>query len=95
MGRHGELSHEARRAIVFLLRDQELASSEIASRLGRKRPAVSHHLTLLLQAGVLRVRPVGSTRYYSIDAERTLDAWNPDLLTWTSATQESRGLGRT
>jgi DNA-binding transcriptional ArsR family regulator len=73
------LANEVRRTIVRLLRDGEMTAGAIAEALARPRPGVSHHLTTLLEAGIVRVAVKGSARIYTLDDERAQDAWN-DLL---------------
>jgi DNA-binding transcriptional ArsR family regulator len=70
------LSSEARRAIVTLLRNGDRSAGEIAEALGRPRPGVSHHLSRLLDCGLVRCRQDGAHRYYSLDPNRVLAAWD-------------------
>lgn len=56
-----------RRAIVRLLSDGDSSVQEIADRLPISRPAVSRHLRLLKQAGLVSDRPEGTRRLYSLD----------------------------
>ena len=42
-----------RRRILFLVRDGELSAGEIASHFEVSRPAVSQHLTVLKEAGLV------------------------------------------
>jgi DNA-binding transcriptional ArsR family regulator len=65
-----------RRAIVELLVPGGRSVQEIADALPISRPAVSRHLRLLKQAGLVREEPVGTRRIYrlhdeGIDAVRT------------------------
>ena len=61
-----------RRSILRLVRDGELAAGEIASHFpSMSRPAVSQHLRVLADAGLVTVRPVGNRRLYR---------WRPDGL---------------
>lgn len=54
-----------RRAILRLVRDSELPAGEIAARFaGISRPAVSQHLRVLSEAGLVVVRPDGNRRLY-------------------------------
>ena len=54
-----------RRAILRLVRDEELSAGEIASHFGDvTRPAVSQHLTLLKEAGLVDERRNGTRRLY-------------------------------
>ena len=57
-----------RRAILELLRERgPLSAGEVASGFDVSRPAVSQHLAVLRDAGLVRVRPEGTRRVYSLD----------------------------
>ncbi len=65
----------ARRAILRLVRDGELAAGEIARHFpAMSRPAVSQHLRVLADAGLVEVRRAGNHRLYSLRAEGLSDA---------------------
>lgn len=53
-----------RREIVQLLQHTELSSGEISSRFEVTRPAISQHLKVLTEAGLVTVRKQGTKRYY-------------------------------
>jgi DNA-binding transcriptional ArsR family regulator len=54
-----------RRAILRLVRDGELAAGEIATHFPTmSRPAVSQHLRVLTDSGLVEVRPDGNRRMY-------------------------------
>jgi DNA-binding transcriptional ArsR family regulator len=55
-----------RRRILQLVVDRELSAGEIASRFEISRPAVSQHLTVLRQAGLVAERRDGTRRLYSL-----------------------------
>jgi len=64
-----------RRAIVRLVRDGELAAGEIARHFPTiSRPAVSQHLRVLSDAGLVEVRPDGNRRLYRWRREGLRDA---------------------
>jgi ArsR family transcriptional regulator, arsenate/arsenite/antimonite-responsive transcriptional repressor len=54
------------RIIFFLLKEDELNVTEFCKRLEQSQPAVSHHLALLKQAGILKVRRDGKHNFYSV-----------------------------
>ena len=58
-----------RRAIVELLRTGDRSVSELAEELPISRPAVSRHLRLLKQAGLVADRAEGTRRLYRLDDE--------------------------
>jgi DNA-binding transcriptional ArsR family regulator len=53
-----------RRAILRLVRDGELSAGEIASHFDVTRPAVSQHLNVLKEAGLVTERRTGTRRLY-------------------------------
>jgi DNA-binding transcriptional ArsR family regulator len=53
-----------RRQILRLVRDDELSSGEIASNFDVTRPAVSQHLNVLKEAGLVSERRNGTRRLY-------------------------------
>jgi DNA-binding transcriptional ArsR family regulator len=56
-----------RRAIVRLLRDGDRSVRELADDLPISRPAVSRHLRLLKEAGLVSDRPAGTRNVYRLD----------------------------
>ena len=64
-----------RRAILRLVRDSELAAGEIATHFpSMSRPAVSQHLRVLTDSGLVEVRPEGNRRLYHWRREGLRDA---------------------
>lgn len=53
-----------RRRILDLVRDRELTAGEIAAHFEVTRPAVSQHLTVLREAGLVSERREGTKRLY-------------------------------
>jgi DNA-binding transcriptional ArsR family regulator len=53
-----------RRQILKLVRDDELSAGEIASNFDVTRPAVSQHLNVLKEAGLVSERRNGTRRLY-------------------------------
>ena len=60
------LSDPVRRQIVHRLSRGALSAGEIASDFAISRPAVSRHLRVLREAGVVEVRPDAQRRVYSL-----------------------------
>jgi DNA-binding transcriptional ArsR family regulator len=60
------LGNPVRRAILQELRAGPLAVGEIAATLPVSRPAVSRHLRVLGEAGLVQAREVGTRNLYSI-----------------------------
>jgi DNA-binding transcriptional ArsR family regulator len=62
-----------RRRILSLVRDEELSAGEIASHFEVSRPAVSQHLTVLKEAGLVDERRNGTRRLYRARPEGLVD----------------------
>jgi DNA-binding transcriptional ArsR family regulator len=62
-----------RRRILTLVRNKELTAGEIASHFEVSRPAVSQHLTVLKEAGLVHERRNGTRRLYSVRPEGLAD----------------------
>jgi DNA-binding transcriptional ArsR family regulator len=67
------IAEPRRRDILTLVRDRELSAGEIASRFDVSRPAVSQHLTVLKDAGLLSERREGTRRLYRTRPEGMAD----------------------
>ena len=63
------LGDSTRRRILEVVRDRPQPVSEIAERLPVSRPAVSRHLRLLKEAGLVDFRAEGTRRIYRIRPE--------------------------
>jgi DNA-binding transcriptional ArsR family regulator len=71
------LGEPQRVAILDLLRDGERPVGEIVERLRMSQPAISKHLRVLRDAGLVEVRPDAQRRLYRIRPEplADLDEW--------------------
>src|SRR5436309_4656777 len=58
------LSEPQRREILDLIRDRELSAGEIAAGFDVSRPAISQHLGVLKEAGLVSERREGTRRFY-------------------------------
>lgn len=63
------IAEPRRREILALVRDEELSAGEIASHFDVSRPAVSQHLAVLREAGLLSERRDGTRRLYRAEPE--------------------------
>ncbi len=69
------MADPTRRAILGLVRNGELAAGEIATHFpSMSRPAVSQHLRVLTESGLVEVRPDGNRRMYRWHREGLRDA---------------------
>jgi DNA-binding transcriptional ArsR family regulator len=92
------LGDASRRAIIERLSQSPCSVAELADDMPISRPAVSQHLKLLRDAGIVRDEPQGRQRVYSIDAarleryRRQLDQfWSDALTNLTATTNEQEG----
>ena len=89
------LADPTRRAIFERLADRPSAVGELAKELPVSRPAVSQHLKVLLDAGLVSARSEGSRRIYGIDPDGVgvlrayLDRfWNRALAAFKDAVEQ-------
>jgi ArsR family transcriptional regulator, arsenate/arsenite/antimonite-responsive transcriptional repressor len=67
------LGDKFRQDIVMLLAQQErLNVGQIAERMPLSRPAISHHLKVLLQAGLVQMERVSRENFYSLSVDKAL-----------------------
>jgi len=58
------IAEPRRREILRLVKDRELSAGEIASKFDLTGPAISQHLKVLREAGLLAERRDGTHRFY-------------------------------
>ncbi len=71
------LGDETRQQIILTLLESEkrgLRVGEIAERIHLSRPALSHHLKILKDTGIIACNRIGTMNFYDINTE--LDTWN-------------------
>ncbi|WP_426563718.1 ArsR/SmtB family transcription factor [Angustibacter sp. McL0619] len=75
------LADDTRRQIVELLAHGDQPAGAIAERFTVSRPAVSRHLRVLREAGLVQVEPRGTQRVYALTRERfdELADWLDDV----------------
>ena len=95
------LAEPRRRAVLSLLADQERTAGEIAERFDVTRQAVSQHLRILLESGLVAERREGARRWYSARPEglaevrEYVDAmWPPALARLKAAAEAEHASGR-
>ena len=89
------LGDPTRRAIFERLADRPSAVGELASEFPVSRPAVSQHLKVLKDAGLVTSRPAGNRRIYQADPKGVaalrdqLDRfWNQALATFKEVVEQ-------
>jgi len=82
----GIIAHPIRRALLERLARGEQRVSDLAERVPVSRPAVSQHLRLMLDVGVVTERREGRARYYALRRDRLqdVDRWLARLDTFWS-----------
>ena len=82
------LAEPNRRQILDLLRDRERPVGELVGALSLTQPAVSKHLRVLRDAGLVEARVDAQRRLYRVRVEplREIDAWlAPYRALWSSS----------
>jgi DNA-binding transcriptional ArsR family regulator len=71
------LADPVRRELLALLARGEVAAGDLADRFPVSRPAISRHLRVLREAGLVTARADGRRRLYALDPRplRELDDW--------------------
>lgn len=91
------LADPQRRQMLQLVRTRELAAGQIAAHFAITQQAVSQHLRVLAQAGLLSERRVGTKHLYSFRPEALepvrnilADLWPDALLRLKQAVEQSK-----
>ena len=71
------LAEPSRRRILDLLREEERPVNDLVRRLAASQPAVSKHLRVLREAGLVEVRVDAQRRLYRVRLEplQAVDEW--------------------
>ena len=83
------IADPVRRAILELLREQRLPAGQIADRFPISRPAVSRHLRVLRESGLVHDTLTGRQRLYELDRSRLAE-----LAGWLSQFSPAAGWER-
>jgi DNA-binding transcriptional ArsR family regulator len=89
------ITEPRRREILSLVSDSEMTSSSIASHFEISAPAISQHLKVLEESGLVLVRREGTKRYYRMRREGFSELkqyidhfWDDSLLLLKQAAEE-------
>src|ERR671914_888115 len=92
------LGTRPRRAVLEELRDGPRAVGEIAAALPVSRPAVSQHLRVLKEAGLVTERQNGTRHLYRVDPDRLAELreyleafWEEALASFKAAAEKEEG----
>jgi DNA-binding transcriptional ArsR family regulator len=71
------IAHPARRQLLDLLAEEKQSVSQLAARFSITRPAISQHLRVLLDTGLVSEQRRGRERIYRVQPQplKALDAW--------------------
>ncbi len=71
------IADPTRREILEMLREGEVCAGDLSDSFAISRPAVSRHLRVLREAGLVSSRVEGQRRVYSLDARplAEIDEW--------------------
>ena len=84
------IADPTRRSLLKYLRKGELTAGELAEYLNISRTALSHHLTVLQLADLVRVERRGQYQVYSLNTTVFQDLL-AELLSWLEDTEETHG----
>lgn len=85
MDRFDALADPTRREIVAMLAERERPAGEIAGAFAVTAPAISQHLKVLREQGLVRIERRGQQRIYSLDPDglAAMQRWISDIrATW-------------
>jgi DNA-binding transcriptional ArsR family regulator len=89
------LADPTRRSVIETLRGGPRSVGDLARGLPVSRPAVSQHLRVLKDAGLVRERRVGTRNYYSVDGNGLTDVreyfetfWDEALAAFKAAAEQ-------
>jgi DNA-binding transcriptional ArsR family regulator len=63
----GAIADAVRREILAMLRERRMSAGQIADRFAISRPAVSRHLRVLRESGLVHDEVTGRQRFYRLD----------------------------
>ena len=71
------IAEPSRREVLDLLAERDRPAGELVAHLDRlTQPAVSRHLRILREVGLVDVRPEGQKRIYALRADRLMEIEN-------------------
>jgi ArsR family transcriptional regulator len=75
------IADPTRREILHLLRKEEMTAGDVAARFDMTKPTMSHHFSVLKEAGLVSSRREGQTIWYALNTTVLEDvlAWTLDM----------------
>lgn len=86
------LADPTRRKIIRLLRDRDMTAGEIAEYFSISKPSISHHLSILKQAGLILDERKGQNIVYSLNTSvmEELIGWLMSIMQKEGGEQDER-----
>lgn len=86
------LADPTRRKIIRLLRDKDMTAGEIAEYFSISKPSISHHLSILKQAGLILDERKGQNIVYSLNTSvmEELIGWLMSIMQKEGGEQDER-----
>ena len=81
------IADETRQQIMQVCCCCELSVNEIVEKIGVSQPTVSHHLAILRDAELVRVRHAGKQTYYTLNQDRVASCCGQLMLVFAPETE--------
>jgi len=87
------IADPTRREILHLLRKEEMTAGDVAARFDMTKPTMSHHFSVLREAGLVSSRREGQTIWYALNTTVLEDvlAWALDMAGGAAANKTGKG----
>jgi ArsR family transcriptional regulator len=86
------LADETRQKIMGLVCCQWLSVNEIVEQLNVTQPTVSHHLAILRESGLVKVREEGKQTFYILNQERLASCCGQLVIQFAPETDTARAV---
>ena len=87
------MADPTRRRILEMLRGGDLHAGAIAEAFSMSKPAISHHLSVLKEAGLATERRQGQHVIYSLEADSIVWAWDGFMAKLCKKKKARKGAG--
>jgi ArsR family transcriptional regulator len=89
------LADETRQKIMNLVCCGWLSVNEIVEQLDVSQPTVSHHLSILREAGLVNAREQGKQTFYSLNQERVASCCGQLMIKFAPETESAETIKKT
>jgi DNA-binding transcriptional ArsR family regulator len=83
------IADPTRREILRMLRTEEMTAGDLAAQFDMSKPSMSHHFSVLKEAGLVTTRRDGATIWYALNTTVV-----EDVLAWAAGLVGGRKRGR-